>query len=104
MIYTTSKDMDITGTSLMGYVHTTYDRLVEVFGEPTHYESGDGKVTAEWDIEFIDDEGDTHKATVYDWKQYDLGTPNAEYDWNIGGNSGSGVVGFVQDLVLGKVK
>jgi hypothetical protein len=102
MIYTTNGSMDITGTSLMGYISTTYDRLVEVFGEPTHFESGDGKVTAEWDIEFTDDEGDVHKATVYDWKQYEDGTPDGKYDWHIGGRTGE-VVGFVQDLVLGKV-
>ena len=101
MIYATSKDMDITGTSLMGYINTTYDRLLEVFGEPTHYDSSDGKVTAEWDIEFIDDDGDVHKATVYDWKQYDLGTPHATYDWHVGGISGSGVLGMVQDAVWG---
>ena len=72
------------GTSLVGYIKTNYNDLVEVFGEPRYTSSGDDKVTAEWNLEFlVDDEYVT--ATIYDWK---LGeTPFGEYNWHIGGFS-----------------
>jgi hypothetical protein len=65
------------GTCLQGYIETTYDELVSVFGEPTTLE-GD-KVTAEWTIKF----SDGTVATIYDWKQ--LETPMEYYPWHIGG-------------------
>lgn len=73
------------GSGLQGYITTTYDKLVEVFGEPVQYGEGD-KVTAEWIIEFMDTETyELTYATIYDWKQYELGTPYDLYDWHIGG-------------------
>ena len=70
------------GTSLQGYIKTTYDDLVEVFGEP-RYTGGDDKVTTEWDLEFeVDDEYVV--ATIYDWKLDK--TPFGEYRWHIGGH------------------
>lgn len=66
------------GTSLQGYVKTTYHRLCEVFGEP--YEGTD-KTIAEWVIE--DDDGNV--ATIYDWKEDTL--PLDLYEWHIGGHS-----------------
>ena len=70
------------GTSLQGYIKTTYDDLVEVFGEP-RYTGGDDKVTTEWDLEFeVDDEYVV--ATIYDWKLDE--TPFDEYRWHIGGH------------------
>lgn len=72
------------GTSLMGYIKTTYDEIVEVFGEPRYTSSGDDKVTAEWNLEF-EVGGEYVTATIYDWK---LGeTPFGEYNWHIGGFS-----------------
>ena len=70
------------GTSLQGYIKTTYDDLVEVFGEP-RYTGSDDKVTTEWDLEFeVDDEYVV--ATIYDWKLDK--TPFGEYRWHIGGH------------------
>ena len=70
------------GTSLQGYIKTTYDEIVEVFGEP-RYTGGDDKVTTEWDLEFeVDDEYVI--ATIYDWKLDK--TPFGEYRWHIGGH------------------
>ena len=70
------------GTSLQGYIKTTYDEIVEVFGEP-RYTGGDDKVTTEWDLEFeVDDEYVV--ATIYDWKLDE--TPFGEYRWHIGGH------------------
>ena len=66
------------GTSYRGMVYTTYDKLVEVFGEPNV--SASDKVFTEWGIEFqvpVEDDGmgdvddyDTVDATIYDWKEY----------------------------------
>lgn len=56
------KEINNFGTSLVGYVNTTYSKLFEKFGEPT---DGDGhKFDAEWEIEFSDGE----VATIYNWK------------------------------------
>ena len=75
--------ISISGTSLMGYIKTTYSDLVEKFGEPT-YENGD-KTTVEWSLQFFDgDTGDFVTATIYDWKMH--GTPFGEYNWHIGGH------------------
>ena len=75
MKFKTYRDFDM--TSLQGYVNTTYDKLVEVFGEPAVY-TGD-KVTCEWSLKFADGT----IATIYDYKT-DC-TPLEEYDWHIGG-------------------
>lgn len=66
------------GTHLQGYVETTYDRLVELFG--VGLGSGD-KTTQEWILEF----SDGTVATVYDWKEYS--TPLGMYSWHIGGTT-----------------
>ena len=78
-------------TALMGYVNTTYARLVEVFGKPLG-NSIDGKVNSEWIIRFANGE----VATIYNYK---TGlTPTDDYDWHIGGNK-KWVVAAVSALV-----
>ena len=84
------------GTSLRGYVTTTYTDLVDRFGEPTHKSSDDGKVTVEWVLDFKvvqdgedDDDFDYVTATIYDWKEER--TPMGVYRWHIGGNSNDAV-------------
>jgi hypothetical protein len=83
----------VCGTSLMGKVRTTYDNLVDAFGEPTYdaSHSGDGKVCVEWTLEFIVEIEDQYEiyedcitATVYAWKEASI--PYGEYDWHIGGH------------------
>jgi hypothetical protein len=78
--------VQISGTSLIGYVRTNYSRLVEVFGEPTYSGDSEDKTQAEWSIEFINEDYETFVASIYDWKQYELGIPCGDYDWHIGGN------------------
>lgn len=86
------------GTCLRGYITSTYDQLVEVFGEPAKYGEGD-KVTAEWIIEVFDEETEKYSvATIYDWKQYELGTPYDQYEWHIGGHHHD-AVDYVKELV-----
>lgn len=92
MKYTvTNNYKDSQMTSLMGYVNTTYARLVEVFGQPISG-SGDGKTNSEWIIKFANGE----VATIYDYKTGN--TPVDDYDWHIGGNK-KWVVAAVSALV-----
>jgi hypothetical protein len=101
------KEINVNGTSLQGYVSTTYEKLVETFGEPTN---SDGyKSDAEWEIEFIevsDDEVIVKRtaATIYNWKDgknYN-GCNGMDVeditDWHIGGNN-KDVVKFVKEIL-----
>jgi len=77
-----TKEIEIAGTFLQGYVETTKTELVSVFGDPITYADGD-KVTIEWGIRFEDGT----IATIYDWKRYEKGTPKNDelMTYNIGG-------------------
>lgn len=66
-------------TSLMGYIETTYDKLVKVFGNPNMGESD--KVLAEWCLKFEDGT----IATIYCWKRETI--PTGQYMWHIGGHN-----------------
>lgn len=80
-----TKDPSVTnGTSLQGYTETTMRTLIDVFGQPEYYGEGD-KVTVEWCLLFEDGT----IATIYDWKRYELGTPELDelMHWNVGGTS-----------------
>lgn len=87
------------GTSLSGYVTTTYDTLVELFGEPN---DGDGgyKVHAEWNLIVLVN-GTPTPVAIYNWK--DDRVPKDEYDWHIGGPFGGNhdfdVVGVISDMI-----
>ena len=81
-------DINVMGTSLSGYVDTTYAALKEMFGEP---EEGDGyKVDAEWVLEFKDGT----VVTIYNYKdgvnylgaEEGIETQNIT-DWHIGGGN-----------------
>ena len=85
--------VDICGTSLMGKVRTTYENLVDAFGEPTYdaSHSGDGKVIVEWTLDFRVETGEYNgndfdyiPASIYAWKESSV--PYGEYDWHIGGH------------------
>ena len=82
------------GTSRRGIVVTTFEKLVEVFGEPNV--SASDKVFTEWGIEFqvpVEDDGmgdvddyDTIDATIYDWKEpHESVSQYGNYGWHIGG-------------------
>jgi len=87
-----SEAVNINMTSLKGYVKTTYEKLVETFGEPTFTDASPyEKVNAQWTLEFkvpfVDkeygDDFDYVTATIYNWK--DGYIPTEEYEWHIGG-------------------
>lgn len=96
-----SKQVDVCGTCLVGYIETTYNKLVKVFGEPTNStRSGDNKTTIEWHIKF--DDGTV--ATIYDYKNYDWSLSKVKTknrDWHIGGNSQDAVT-KIRDEVANK--
>lgn len=79
------------GTSLQGYISTSYDKLVHVFGPPTMDEtSADNKVDIEWVLQIQEDNDEPITATIYNWKDYDGGKIASEsdvYNWHIGGNN-----------------
>ena len=85
-IKTTGLHVDVTGTSLVGYVTTSYDYLVRAFGKPTRQRpSGDDKVRISWNIKF----SDNTIATIYDWNNYGKSVKwvKENYsEWHIGGN------------------
>lgn len=82
------------GTHLLDTITTTYDRIVEVFGDPTIGPDADGdKTTCEWHIKFADGT----IATIYDWKLRD--TNYGDYGWHIGGHRRE-ALWKVQELLL----
>ena len=88
-------DFDVVGTCLQGHINTSYDRLVETFGQPTIYEGDetDGKVQAEWTIKF----NDGTLATLYDWKTGV--SPESVTEWNIGGHSQAAVMNVIDEVI-----
>lgn len=96
------KHIDCNMSCLQGYLTTSYDRLVEMFGEPT---VGDEyKVDAEWIVEFEDGT----IATIYNWKngRNYLGHEGDPVEvitrWNIGGYERR-AVHLVEDAVDGVI-
>ena len=77
------------GSSHRGSIMTSYDRLVELFGEPTSNGSSDGKVRVEWVIQF-----NGYCFSIYDWKEDKPLTEVKQFE--IGGNSPSGY--FIEEL------
>lgn len=84
-VKTTGKHVTVDGTSLKGYIKTTYANLVKAFGNQTYSRpSADRKVRICWNIEFADGT----VATIYDWKNSGKSTKWVKENclvWNIGG-------------------
>lgn len=81
------KAVDINGTSLMGEITCSYQKLCKIFGHPEH---SDGyKTDAEWAIKF--DDGTV--ASIYNWKDGKNYNGNDGLNvedisnWHIGGHS-----------------
>ena len=99
------------GSSLMGYVTTSYANLVEYFGVP-NCPPGD-KTWNNWDLCFRvydkDDPEDSEDfyVSLYDWKEMGPeSSKSGEYQWHIGGFHGREhpahwlVTDLVQDVSL----
>jgi hypothetical protein len=96
MKFETGDHVEVVGTFLQGCIETTYQKLCEVFGEPTVYDlDSDEKTHAEWDIRFEDGT----IATVYDWKNYC--DPEDVEEWMIGGKNRRSV-DLVMETIGGK--
>ena len=80
--------INLNGTSLQGTVQTSYDKLVEVLGEPTYTDADPyEKVNCEWNVDAkIEDQDDFFYKpfSVYCWKVGSI--PTDKYDWHIGGD------------------
>jgi hypothetical protein len=95
--------VNITGTSLKGYVEATYVDLVEKFGYPP-INNGD-KTNAEWWLDFRveDGEGDFEYVTaaIYDWKEPAI--PGGKHRWHIGGRDWKAVE-CVHQIMYGELE
>lgn len=93
-----ARTKQINGTSLKGYVRTTFAKLVETFGSPCLNEGPCQfeKVNIEWCLRF----SDGTIATIYNWKCYGWQPLNNEYDWHIGGHNSNAVELVKQELGL----
>jgi hypothetical protein len=85
-------NVGISGTSLKGYITADYNDLVACFGEPAYMAERDGfndKVWTEWQLEFENEEGESFRATIYDWKEEGpfASRENPNYNWHIGGDN-----------------
>ncbi len=81
-----SQSIKTSGSSLVGYVPTSYEELVNAFGEPSYTEpSGDGKVQKEWNLEFELEDGNYVVATIYDYCVGERGYLEPGYEWHVGG-------------------
>lgn len=91
------------GTHHMGHtIHTTYNALKAILGEPTHTDI-DGKIRYYWAVETA--QGVTF--TVYDWKMYPFNN-DAMIDWHIGAhdkdNAQVGLYALAEALYVQAVK
>ena len=81
--------IDTIGTSYQGVINTTYDEIVEKFGEPTYTDASPyEKVNAQWSLQFDvpTEDGEDYDyvtATIYNWKRGYI--PTEKYEWHIGG-------------------
>jgi hypothetical protein len=70
------------GTSLQGYIRTTYRDLVKFFGEPINR---DGYKT---NVEWVLKSDDGQIITIYDWKvSRDAWNKDQTFQFNVGGRS-----------------
>jgi len=79
------------GTSLQGYIKTTYADLVHLLGKPSYRGEGE-KITCEWIIKF----NNGPLVTIYDYKTGK--TPKDLYEWHVGGNSKNALF-YINELV-----
>ena len=91
VIKTESKYLN--GTSFHnGVLQTTYNKLVETFGEPEYEDfSGRDKVSCEWELQ-VDINGELIHFAIYDWKEYGYApvypkNRDTEYSFHIGTHS-----------------
>lgn len=76
------KSIDVIGTSLLTTVTGSVVQLTALLGQPEVFKDEAGGESTEWAIEFVNDEGETKVATIYqDTTHLD---PTAKGHWKIG--------------------
>tara|TARA_Y100001970_G_scaffold270353_1_gene364121 strand:+ start:1740 stop:2120 length:381 start_codon:yes stop_codon:yes gene_type:complete len=96
---------EVNGTSFIGHVKISYEKLVSVFGKEHLGESADAKILCEWAFEFPD----KTVATIYNYKtgkNYDPvdGLDKEDIDmWHIGGKDEK-AFHYIRLLLWGKAK
>ena len=107
--YEASDDVNVIGSSKQGDIITTFDKLCEVFGDPTFTDADPReKVNCEWNVEaeIVDEYGDDPEDTVmktftvYSWKYGRI--PTEECEWTIGGKDFE-AWSIADDIINGKV-
>lgn len=58
----------VNGTSLQDYITTSFDNLVNHFGEPT-IKTDEWKTSSEWHVEIVEDDSTIGAVAIYDYKQ-----------------------------------
>lgn len=90
----------VSGTSLEGFVSTTYAELKAMFGEP---QGGGDKTTVQWNLILHDKTtGEDHPINIYDWKERH--TPKGQYNWHIGAIRNESVRLFSKLYTQGSVR
>ena len=82
------------GKKFVGYVTASYTDLISAFGRPC---TGNDKSQAQFSVEFIDDDGCTSVATIYDWNSGDA-TEKITL-WCVAADN-SDTIDFVEDAIL----
>jgi len=89
--YRKAEANELNMSSLRGQINTTYDELVETFGEPHITGNLGDKIDFEWCFVFEDDEENPVVASIYNWKSgvcyngvHGLATEDIKV-WNVGG-------------------
>jgi hypothetical protein len=77
-----AQEKDVTGTSFVGYIFSSYDNLVKYLSEPKDMYStfGDWKTKAEWS--FKNKSKKPTVITIYDYKE--LVPPREVTSWHVG--------------------
>jgi len=82
-----NSDIDANMTHLQGYLTMEKHALVALFGAPLDHSYDNDKVINEWTLEITDENGDSGVVTIYDWKNYGMGSLGDNYrNWNVGGH------------------
>jgi hypothetical protein len=94
-----TRTTNVAGTCLRGYVHTSFNKLVETFGSPCLNDppSEYSKITTEWMLCFPCGT----VATIYNWKNYGYDpAPDEDYCWHIGGHTADAKALVMDELGL----
>ncbi len=79
-IFEVTRDPNVSGGWLQGYIGSSYTELVSVFGQPTYLSTDvHDKTKAEWCLKI---NGVT--VTIYDYKEYNKSLDRIS-EWHVGG-------------------